>query len=461
MKKVICFTLTCLLILTFTSFVASHGTWQMLGGETRSDAYDSLGEHLTRLEFDVEPATIGWEGFDIDGKKYMYFGPFPAFLRIIFNTIYKGHFGQWSRVSCLIGIFLIILSSFLAINYAFKKNQNFDNTKISTLLVMMLIIFAIVLGTPVLYLLLSTRIYSEAIVWGVSLAIASLSLYYVLVNEQKYSHKALALYGTLISFTLLSRITFALPLYALCLYLVYQIYKQKEKWFSKCFVLSIFSSFGLCFQFIYNYVRFKNIFETFPKNLHYWDEVKTFGLFNIHRIYDGLNTFLIPRKENFNASFPYIFVKTYAYKNEQMYPDWKEPTVAITISCVFFSFLILYFFFKILKGIINDKKEFFKSLNYANVFCVILLIGQVVLLSSYCFISERYFAEFVPLIFYLTLIFIRNVKKIYTLEIFCFCIVLSFLSTFFAMISELIHFENDDYHKAWKAIWISIKDYIF
>lgn len=460
MKKFICFIITFLLIFMITSFIASHGTWNVIGPETRSDAYDSLGEHLKNFQFDVEPATIDWEGFDIDGKKYMYFGPFPAMLRILLNKIDISKYGNWSRVSCLIGISLSVLAIFLVINYAIKKNPNLDDNKTNSVLVMMLATFGIILGTPILYLFLSTRIYNEAMLWGVALAIVSLSLYYVLVNEQKYSHKSLAVYGILISFTLLSRITFALPLYALCLYLVYQIFKQKNKWFSKCFVLSFFSCIGAVIQFIYNYKRFHNIFETFPKSMHYWEEVRNFGLFNIHRIYDGLHTMLIPRKENFEATFPYILAKTYSYKNEQLYPDWKEPTVAITLSCVFFSFLILYFLYKNIKGIINDKKDFFKSLNYGNVFCVILLICQCVLISSYCFISERYFAEFVPLIFYLTIIFIRNVKKICVLEIFCILTIFSFLATFLSMISELIYFDNSDYSMSFKTLWLSIKEHM-
>ena len=44
-------------------------------------------------------AAIGHETMIVNGKVRMYFGPFPALLRIPLNFIYPAGHGKWSRIS--------------------------------------------------------------------------------------------------------------------------------------------------------------------------------------------------------------------------------------------------------------------------------------------------------------------------------------------------------------------------
>ena len=66
----------------------------MLGG-----AYDSQAEHFLRGDVDVDVDAIGHEAMIVNDKVRMYFGPFPAFLRIPLNFIYPAGYGKWSRIS--------------------------------------------------------------------------------------------------------------------------------------------------------------------------------------------------------------------------------------------------------------------------------------------------------------------------------------------------------------------------
>ena len=56
---------------------------EVLGG-----AYDSQAEHFLRGDVGVDAAAIGHETMIVNGKVRMYFGPFPALLRVPLNFIY-------------------------------------------------------------------------------------------------------------------------------------------------------------------------------------------------------------------------------------------------------------------------------------------------------------------------------------------------------------------------------------
>src|SRR5882757_11110332 len=80
-------------------FYTTTGGRQVFVKEVLGGAYDSQAEHFLRGNVDVDEAAIGHEAMIVDGKVRMYFGPFPAFLRIPLNFVYPTGHGKWSRVS--------------------------------------------------------------------------------------------------------------------------------------------------------------------------------------------------------------------------------------------------------------------------------------------------------------------------------------------------------------------------
>src|ERR1044071_6983102 len=75
------------------------GGRQVFVNEMLGEAYDSHAEHLLRGDPGVDPRAIRHESLIVDGKVRMYFGPFPAFVRIPLNFIYPSGHGKWSRIS--------------------------------------------------------------------------------------------------------------------------------------------------------------------------------------------------------------------------------------------------------------------------------------------------------------------------------------------------------------------------
>ena len=79
---------------------------EILGG-----AYDSQAEHFLRGDVDVDVDAIRHESMIVKDKVRMYFGPFPAFVRIPLNFVYPAGYGKWSRIAGF-GAGLIALFAF-------------------------------------------------------------------------------------------------------------------------------------------------------------------------------------------------------------------------------------------------------------------------------------------------------------------------------------------------------------
>src|SRR5436305_11981562 len=90
--------LTIALLVLLWLFVTTGGR-QIFVKEVLGSAYDSQAEHFLHGDPGVDVDDIRHEAMIVDGKVRMYFGPFPAFLRIPLNLVYPAGRGTWSRIS--------------------------------------------------------------------------------------------------------------------------------------------------------------------------------------------------------------------------------------------------------------------------------------------------------------------------------------------------------------------------
>lgn len=68
--------------------------------------FNSMLEHLLHGRFDVDPATVGLEGYLRDGRVYAYWGPLPALLRLPLLAVPGGLGLDVTTLSCLIAVAL-------------------------------------------------------------------------------------------------------------------------------------------------------------------------------------------------------------------------------------------------------------------------------------------------------------------------------------------------------------------
>ena len=147
----------------------------------------------------------------VDRRSWMYFGPFPAFVRMPLNLIYPSGRGYWSRISGFCAGMIALAAFAGLIRIALRSSPPSSRWK-NWLGNVCLIGFAF--GSPLLLLLGNLSIYDEAIAWGLAWSIAA--LYFAL--RSRTAEGAALTPSFLIGFSfcagaaLLSRLTFGAPL---------------------------------------------------------------------------------------------------------------------------------------------------------------------------------------------------------------------------------------------------------
>src|SRR6266480_3082041 len=79
--------------------LTTTGGRQVFVKEVFGGAYDSSAQHFLRGDVDVDAEAISHEAMIVNDHVRMYFGPFPALLRIPLNFAYPAGHGKWSRIS--------------------------------------------------------------------------------------------------------------------------------------------------------------------------------------------------------------------------------------------------------------------------------------------------------------------------------------------------------------------------
>ncbi|HMC26402.1 MAG TPA: hypothetical protein VKM56_01270, partial [Verrucomicrobiae bacterium] len=144
------------------------GGRQIFVKEVLGGAYDSQAEHFLRGNVDVDVEAIGHEAMIVNGKVRMYFGPFPALLRIPLNSVCQAGHGKWSRISGFCAG-VIALFAFAGLMHLALQSSPLSSRARNWLGNACLIGFAF--GSPLLLLLGNLSIYDEAIIWGLALSL--------------------------------------------------------------------------------------------------------------------------------------------------------------------------------------------------------------------------------------------------------------------------------------------------
>jgi hypothetical protein len=147
------------------------GGRQIFVKEVLGGAYDSQAEHLLRGDVDVDVDAISNEAMIVGDHVRMYFGPFPALLRIHLNFVYPKARGNWSRISGFCAG-VIALSAFAGLVGTALRRSPLSSRGRGWMGNACVIGFA--LGSPLVFLLGNLSIYNEAIIWGLAWSLAAL-----------------------------------------------------------------------------------------------------------------------------------------------------------------------------------------------------------------------------------------------------------------------------------------------
>jgi len=308
------------------------GGRQVFVNEVLGKAYDSQAEHFLRGDVGVDGDAIKHEVMVVNGKSYMYFGPFPALLRIPLNYIYPGGRGHWSRISGFCAGVIALVAFAGLVRMALRASQlssRWQNWLGNASLV------GFALGSPLLLLLGNLSIYNEAIIWGLAWSVAA--LYFALRSREAEGY---VLTGSLLAFSLcagaalLSRVTFGAPFLLIAPVLALRLFRRNPVRNLAALLLPLAAAF--VFYLFLTYARFGD-FSGMPMRYSTNPEQRQFavkhGLFRLDRVPYSFADYFFLRRPELQHKPPFLKASRQPYNHPTLYVMPFTETYSSLLWC--------------------------------------------------------------------------------------------------------------------------------
>jgi hypothetical protein len=388
-----------LLLSVLLWFYTTTGGRQVFVNEVLGAAYDSQAEHFLRGNVDVDVEAIGHEAMIVDGKVRMYFGPFPAFLRIPLNSVYPAGYGKWSRISgfCAGVIALCAFAGLVGIALRSSLLSSQARNCIGNACVV-----GFALGSPLLLLLGNLSIYDEAMIRGLAWSLAA--LFFALRSRDAESA---ALTRTLLGFSvcaagaLLSRVTFGIPFILIALLLALRI--RRENRIANFTALILPLAAALVFYVWLSYARFGSFigvnYDYYINPVHS-DFAHKYGVFSLRRIPHGFADYFSLRFPSLDRLPPFLAADRHSYN----YPSlFSNPDSEVYLSLLWSSSWLV---FAAIVGIIYLVRR--KGADLFETGVAVALLTQLLCILSYFTLAQRYAADLYPFLIFCFLVFLSS-----------------------------------------------------
>jgi len=386
--------LTYLLVAVVYSTLVTSLTGEFIGPEWLSSVYDSLGTHLIRLNAEVDPDAIQFEGLRVQNRVYAYFGPFPALLRIMLNAVWPEFYGQWSRLSCFTAAFLSVVAFGTMVSLVSAQNIRLSEGTRQFLCAVLVLGFAF--GTPMTYLVSCARIYHEGMLWGLCGALWCLCIVVVMIVAPQRNNLLLLLFSCAVFVTLLSRVTFGVAVIVaspLVLLLggaggfIHPLKAPGEFLRRALAFVPMYAALGIGAW--YNFARFGSAVKFFDYNGFYVKTNDIGGEFNLLRISDALRNYMRFSSEYFMSTPPFVQMLTTQHERPALFlQGWREETIPYPVASAWLLILALI-------GLRNIRRLRNRTLFVGYGMCLIL---QAVMILAFYFVTQRYSSELLPLL---------------------------------------------------------------
>ena len=375
---------------------------EVLGG-----AYDSQAEHFLRGDVGVDAAAIAHETMIVNGKVRMYFGPFPALLRIPLNFIYPAGHGKWSRISGFCAG-VIALFAFAGLVKTALRSSPLSSRARNWVGNACVIGFA--LGSPLLLLLGNLSIYDEAIIWGLAWSLAA--LYFACRSR---TTEGAALTRSLLAFSfcagaaLLSRATFGAPFVLIAPLLAIRLFDRQPIRNITALLLPLCAAF--IFYLFLSYARFgdfSGMNMRYSINPVQRDFAVKHRLFRIERVPYSFADYFVLRSPKLQREAPFLKAGRQDYENESLYVmPFTETYSSLLWSS---SWILLGAVIGVALLLRPDGAD-----GVDRAIAAIFLL-QVIVILSFMGLAQRYVAELFPFLIFAFLIFLRQGKIAFQLR---------------------------------------------
>lgn len=200
-------------------WMVNAGQLDPFHAEPFGNFYDTQAHSLLDFRWDVPAKAVAFEGFLIDGKTYLYFGPVPAILRMPVLAFADSLDGRLTQVSMLTA-FVVALVFVARLSWRIRRLVRSD-APVSRLELWAVggYMFLIGIGSVVFFLASRAFVYHETELWGAALALGGYDAILGFLEEP--SRRRIVLAGTWSTLAFLTRASVgAGPLIALAVVLV-------------------------------------------------------------------------------------------------------------------------------------------------------------------------------------------------------------------------------------------------
>jgi hypothetical protein len=375
---------------------------EVLGG-----AYDSQAEHFLRGDVGVDGDAIAHETMIVNGKVRMYFGPFPALLRIPLNFIYPPGHGKWSRISGFCAG-VIALFAFAGLVQTALPSSELSSRARNWIGHACVIGFA--LGSPLLLLLGNLSIYDEAIIWGFAWSLGA--LYFAWRSrtaEGRALTRSLLAFSFCAGAALLSRGTFGVPFILIAPLLAIRLFQRQPMRNIPALFLPLGAA--LVFYLFLSYARFGDFSGM---NMRYninpvqRDFAVKHGLFRVERVPYSFADYFILRSPKLQHQPPFLKANRQDYQHDTLYVmPFTETYSSLLWSS---SWLLL--------GAVIGVAMLLRPGGADGVDRAIaaIFLLQVIGILSFMGLCQRYIADLFPFLVFAFLIFLRQGKIAFQLR---------------------------------------------
>ena len=160
--------------------------WSPAGGY-----YDAQAESLLDGRLDIDPALLDIEGFESDGRTYMYQPPFPAVLRLPVAALTDAYQGRLGPLSMLLALLIAAAATgriLLAARRSMRADQFAGRVERSGAFVVGAVLAG---GSVPVFLASRAWVYHESALWGMAWTLATLAALLGLRREPSWGRLAL------------------------------------------------------------------------------------------------------------------------------------------------------------------------------------------------------------------------------------------------------------------------------
>jgi hypothetical protein len=375
------------------------GGRQIFVKETLGGAYDSQAEHFLRGDVDVDVDAIRHESMIVNDKVRMYFGPFPAFVRIPLNLVYPAGYEKWSRIAGF-GAALIALFAFAGLVRVALGSSLLSSRARNGVGNACVVGFAF--GSPLLLLLGNLSIYDEAIIWGFAWSLAA--LYFAC---RSHTTEGAALTRSLLAFSfcagagLLSRATFGVPFILIAPILALGIRPEKRSIDLTALFLPVGAA--LTFYLWLSYARFGSLtgvsFEYYINPVHS-EFAHKFGVFSPRRILHSFADYFNVGFPSFHRDPPFLAADRHSYDYPRLF---SNPFSEVYLSVLWgSSWLVL----GAIMGILCLARQ--KGAQLFERGMAVALLIQCLFILSFFALAQRYAADLYPFLIFCFVIFLGS-----------------------------------------------------